>query len=240
MRAVIDLHTHTLSSGHAFSTFKENLEEGSKRGLLAFGTSDHAPKMPGSSHPIFFDNYKVIPGEINEVKIFTGIEANIYDYEGTIDVEMPTLRELDYVIASLHWPCIKSGTAEENTNALIGAMKNPYVKIIGHPDDDRYPLDYDRLVRAAKEYKVALELNNSSLRPRATRQNGRINAGRLLEKCMQYEAMIIMGSDSHICYDVGRFTEACELLDAVGFPEELVINTGVEKLPFVINRPGRA
>lgn len=240
MRTVIDLHTHTISSGHAFSTFKENLEEGARRGLLAFGTSDHASGMPGAAHPIFFDNYRVIPEEINGVKVFAGIEADIYDYKGTIDVETPTLKELDYVIASLHSPCIKSGTAEENTNALIGAMKNPYVKIIGHPDDSRYPLDYDRLVRAAREYKVALELNNSSLRPRSTRLNGRLNARRLLEKCMQYEAMIIMGSDSHICYDVGRFTEACALLDEVGFPEELVINTSVENLSFVISRAFRS
>ena len=41
-------------------------------------------------------------------------------------------------------------------------MDNPYVNIIGHPDDSRYPVDYEQLVRAAGEKHVLLELNNTS------------------------------------------------------------------------------
>ena len=54
--------------------------------------------------------------------------------------------KLDYAIASLHQPCIKSGTMiPQNTDAYLGAMKNPAIHIIGHPDDSRYPIDYDTL-----------------------------------------------------------------------------------------------
>lgn len=81
------------------------------------------------------------------------MEANIIDLEGKLDAEEAVLKKMDYVIASLHVPCVKAGTREENTNALIGAMKNPYVKIIGHPDDDRFPLDYEKLVKAAAKKK---------------------------------------------------------------------------------------
>ena len=42
-------------------------------------------------------------------------------------------------------------------------MKKPYIDIIGHPDDGRYPVDYLALVQAAKEYKILLEVNNNSL-----------------------------------------------------------------------------
>ncbi len=236
MRAIIDLHTHTLSSGHAYSTLKENIEQGAEAGLKVIGTSDHAPMMPSSARKIFFENYKVIPKEIRGIRILKGIEANILDYNGSIDVESPLLENVDYIIASLHSPCIKSGSIDENTNALIGAMKNPYIKIIGHPDDSRYILDYDRLVKAAQTYQTALELNNSSLHPGSTRINGRENARRMLKKCKEYQVKIIIGSDSHICYDVGNFEEAYKLIDEVEFPGELMINTGIDKLSYVLNR----
>lgn len=235
MKAIVDLHTHTLSSGHAFSTLKENIEQGAKVGLKVIGTSDHAPMMPSAPQNIFFENYKVIPEEVLGIRVLKGIEANIYDYNGSIDVESPLLEKMDYIIASLHSLCIKSGSIEENTNALIETMKNPYVKIIGHPDDDRYKVDYDRLVLAAVDHKVALELNNSSLFPKSTRINGRKNAKRLLEKCKEYHAYIIMGSDSHICYDIGNFEEAYKLIQEVNFPEELIINTDLHKLSYVLN-----
>ena len=49
MKIYFDIHTHTTASGHAFSTFKENLEEAAAKGLTAYGMSDHAPAMPGSA-----------------------------------------------------------------------------------------------------------------------------------------------------------------------------------------------
>ena len=48
-------------------------------------------------------------------------------------------------------------------------MKNPYVNIIGHPDDGRYDIDYEALVQGAKEYGKVLELNNHSMDPDCTR-----------------------------------------------------------------------
>ena len=78
-------------------------------------------------------------------------------------------------------PTIRPGTREENTHAYLGAMKNPYVDIIGHPDDGRYPVDFLALVQAAKEYHVLLELNNNSLDPRCSRENGEENVKTMLK-----------------------------------------------------------
>ena len=44
MKALIDLHTHTLVSGHAYSTIKENVEAANLAGLKYIGLSEHAPK----------------------------------------------------------------------------------------------------------------------------------------------------------------------------------------------------
>lgn len=57
------------------------------------------------------------------------------------------------------------------------------MKIIGHPDDDRFPLDYEKLVKAAAKEKVALEVNNSSFSPRTGRLNADKNLPVMLSFC---------------------------------------------------------
>ncbi|MBT9777033.1 PHP domain-containing protein [Clostridium sp. MCC353] len=235
MKPLFDLHTHTAASGHAFGTLKENIEEAAKKGLLAMGTSDHSKNMPGTCGPLFFGNYKVIRDEIFGVRIYTGMEVNIIDYDGRLDMSSGMLGKMDYVIASLHVPCIKSGTPRENTDALIGAMKNPYVKIIGHPDDDRYPLEYDRLTAAAREMDIVLEINNSSLRPNASRQNASRNLKIMLEYARKLGIRVIMGSDAHIWYDVGCLDYSEKLLQELDYPEELILNYNIDRLKYVLN-----
>ena len=116
MKALIDLHTHTLVSGHAYSTIKENVESARLAGLKYIGLSEHAPDMPASPHAYYFQNVHVIPKEINGVRVIQGIEANILDYDGNIDVTPDMVVHMNYMLVSLHPPCITAGTKEENTN----------------------------------------------------------------------------------------------------------------------------
>lgn len=236
MKALMDLHTHTISSGHAYSTLKENIEEARDKGLKVLGVSDHAISMPGTAHEYYFNNLKVIKDEIMGVRILKGIEANIMDYEGRIDVQEELALELDYVIASMHPPCITPGTIEENTNALIKVMDNPYVKIIGHPDDSRFPLDYEKVVLAAKEKNMVFEMNNTSISPKSFRRNARENQTTLLNLCRKHGVKIIMGSDAHIYYDVGELSSCYELLKEINFPEELVLNFNMDSLEYVLGK----
>ncbi len=235
MNIYMDMHTHTIESGHGYSTLKENIEAAQEQGLKYLGLSEHAPAMPGGPHPFFFSNYKCIPRQHGDLTLFCGVEANIMDYNGTLDLEEYLLKRMDYVIASMHVPCVPSGTIEENTRASIMAMKNPYVKILGHPDDSRYPLDYEVLVQAAKEEGVALEVNESSLNPKAARKGGKENITVLLNTCKKYNVPILLGTDSHICYTIGRFERALELIREVNFPEELILNTNPENIKKLIN-----
>lgn len=236
MNIYFDLHTHTVASGHAFSTLKENVEEAAEKGLKALGMSDHAPAMPGSAGPIYFGNFKAVRPNIMGVEVYTGVEANIMDFSGRLDLDASILQKMDYVIASLHIPCITPGTPAQNTDALIHAMEQPWVRIIGHPDDDRYPLEYERLIAAAAERKVALEVNNSSFSPRSGRQNAEKNTSRWLAVAKEYRLPIILGSDAHIYYDVGQLEKAEEMIRRAGYPPELVLNYSPEGLDYVLNK----
>ena len=230
MRDVVDLHTHTIASGHAYNTLYEMAQAASRQGLELVGSSDHAPKMPGSCNEFYFINFAVIPERLFGVRVLMGCELNILDYQGNVDLKPRYLEKIDYAIASIHWPCYECGTAAQNTDAYLGAMENPHVKIIGHPDDARFPVDYDTLAAAAREHHVLLEVNSSSLHPRSARQGARENYEKLLERCIHYQTPIIINSDAHIAEDVGNHQAAHELLEAVDFPESLVVNTSVEKL----------
>lgn len=236
MKILFDLHTHTIASGHAYSTLCENIAKAKEKGLLAYGFSDHAQNMPGSTSNLYFVNFASIPKIIDGIRVYCGVEANIIDYNGNIDCDARVQRKVDYIIASMHLPCVPpSQNIKEVTEGFVKAMQNPKIKIIGHPDDSRYLCDYDIIVKEAVRTKTILELNNSSLGERSTRENAFENMKIMLEKCEKYGAKVILGSDAHYCGEVGEMQSVINLLKEINFPQELVINTDLDGLKFVIN-----
>lgn len=226
----IDLHTHTLASGHAYNTMNEMVAAAQEKNITHLGITEHAPSMPGTCHEFYFQNLRVVPRKRDGLQLILGSEANIIDFEGNIDLSEFILGRLDVVIASMHIVCIKPGTMEENTAAYVGAMKNKRVNIIGHPDDERFPVDYETLVKTAKETHTLLEINNNSLRPTGPRKNSRENVIRLLQLCKQYDVPVIFGSDAHIADDIANFGMIIPLVKEMDFPEELVVNRSYEAL----------
>ena len=230
MKSLADLHTHTIASGHAYGTIMEMIHSAAQKELPVFGISDHAPAMRGTMDEVYFWCFRTIPREVEGVRVLFGAELNIMDYKGTVDMSEKALKHLDYTIASLHDLCLPFGTREENTAAILGVMENPYVKIIGHPDDGRYPLDLEAVVLGAKKHGKLLEINNSSLAPDSSRSGARENDLILLEHCKKYEVPILMGSDAHFMHNVGNHVSAKAVLSEAGFPNELVANYSLDLL----------
>ncbi len=226
---LMDLHTHTLACGHAYNTLYEMARSASEKGVPLFGSSDHAPAMPGSCHKYYFTNFRVIPRTLFGMPLLMGAELNITDFDGQVDLPQDILRKMDYAIASIHIQCIDRGTAADYTRAYVGAIENPLIHIIGHPDDSRLPADYDTLAAAAKEHHTLLEVNNSSLTPGSVRVGAADNYAKLLERCAHYGTSIIMGSDAHSEADAGNHLHAIKFLEELQFPEELVANTSLER-----------
>lgn len=229
MEDIMDLHSHTIVSGHAYNTLYEMARSASEKGVKLLGVAEHAPGIPGTCHPFYFINFKVVPRELYGVKLILGCELNIIDYNGNIDLERRFLKGLDYGIASIHDPCYDRGSISQNTSAYLGAMKNPHVHIIGHPDDNRFPVDYETLVCAAKENHVLLEVNSSSLHPKSSRKNARENYIAMLELCRRYGVSVVINSDAHCEADVGNHARALALLKELSFPENLVVNSSLDK-----------
>lgn len=230
MEYIMDCHSHTIVSGHAYCTIDEYAKEASKKGLELIAITDHAPAMPGSTHAFYFHNMGILPNKLYGVEILKGVEVNIIDKEGNLDLEDEVLGKLDIVIASLHPPCIEFGTKQENTKTILSVLKNKNVNILGHPDDSRYAFDIEKIVKAAKENKVLIEINNSSLKPTSFREGSKGNYIKLLKECKKQKTNIIINSDAHFYDAIGYFPYAQALIEEVDFPIDLIINTSVDKL----------
>lgn len=237
MEFLLDTHTHTMASGHAYSTIIENAKEASKKGLKLICMTDHGPKMPGGTHIFYFGNLKVIPNYINGVEILKGVEANILDENGTLDIPEETLQKLDVVIASLHDVVVPFRDINKNTEAIINAIKNPYVDIIGHPGNPLFEIDVDKVLKAAKDYNTCIEINNSSFV--SSRIGSYENCLYIAKQAARLGVNIVIGSDAHIAFDIGRFDKAREIIEKANISESLIMNTDVEKFKKYLKKKGK-
>ena len=220
-----DLHTHTCASGHGTADSITDLaREASKRKMSMLGISDHGPASQGSAGLSYFRGLALGERRRFGISLRYGAEANILTSDGRLDIPDDVLQTLDYCIISMHHPIYASGSAAENTRAYIRAMRHPGVRIIGHCDDSRFPVDYSELIRAALSFGILPELNNVSLLPDSYRKDCRNNAVQMLKVCGLLSCPVLLSSDSHGKEHIGEADEALRLLKEVEFPTELVRN----------------
>lgn len=227
MNFIADLHCHSIASGHAYSTIQELAASAQKKGLEIIAVTDHGISMEGSPHRYYFLNMSSFPSIIDGVRVLKGVEANIIDFEGNIDMPEKILERLDIVIASFHDICIEPGTQKQNTEALIKALENPFVDIIGHPDNPVFEFDIDEVAAAAKQYGKLLEMNNKSF---YVRKGAEKYTEKIAVTAKKYGTKLSCGSDAHSSFEVGDFDIIEKIFNECDIPEEIIINTSKEKV----------
>ena len=232
-----DLHVHTVASGHGYSTVLENARVALRKGLRILGVADHSPSMPGGPSPLYFEAKGHFPREIEGVRIYFGAEVDIVDFDGKLDLEDRILRKLDFVIVSFHPQVFRGGSREENTDALLRALENPFVDIVAHPGNPRFPLDYNKLVEEAVGQGKILEINNSSFS--VSRKGSKENCMVIAQEVEKRKGWVIVSSDAHFCEEVGEFGEALAMLREARFSEERILNASYENLVEFLENPQR-
>ncbi len=240
----IDLHTHTTASGHGTTdTIADLAKSACQKGMLLLGISDHGPATPGSCRESYFRGLPMAPKKRAGIALLYGAEANILNPDGQLDLRDDILAGLDFCIASIHpqtyrspayhrtsfWNNRQTTETPElakttNTNAYIHAMENPHVNILGHPDDQHYPINCECLVEAAVQNHVYLEVNEASLAPGGYRGETRSTMLKLLRLSLRYRHPILLSSDSHGARDVGSAPLAEALAAEAAYPRELILN----------------
>ena len=228
-KVLLDIHTHTIASGHGYSTIQEMAHAAAEKGLQVLGITEHGPSVPGTCPLVYFKNMFVVPRQMYGIRLLMGCEVNILDIQGNLDLNDDYLNRLDLAIAGIHGKCWKGGTREENTAGVIKVIQHPKIHIISHPGDGTAELDFEALVLAAKESHTLLEVNNHSLAPERKRTIARDNNIEILRLCKKHNTPVILGSDAHISFQIADYSRLIPLLEETAFPEELVINYSPEK-----------
>lgn len=228
---LIDLHTHSLSSGHGSNdTITDMAKTAANRGMQILGISEHGPATFGSVKPSYFRSLKLANRKRFGIQLLYGAEVNIITPSGSLDLEDSILSCLDYALISIHPPTLTPYKHSDLTSAYINAMEHPKVKFLGHIDDARFPVDFERLLTIAKEKEVYPEINNGSLMPDAYRKGGQENCRKILDICKRIELPVLLSSDSHGAKNVGNIEYVIPLLEESNFPEHLIINNQPEFL----------
>jgi len=245
-----DLHTHTIFSRHAYSTIEECVRAAAERGLELLGSTDHFSAMlypeQGLRNFQFYLNRSVWPRAWHGVRLLRGCEADIVDLDGNLfghdipvtksivgsPISPTTLKErvfsgCDYVVASVHNREFACGATPTQGTALYeGALDDPKVLFLGHVGRARVPFETRALVRAAKERRKLIEINEHSFHyglsdvERTCRE--------VAECCAEEGAGIVVNTDAHIAPDIGRFDRSLAMLEEIGFPQELIANRSTE------------
>lgn len=236
MKFLVDVHAHTIASAHAYSTLHDYLSVAKEKGIKLFAITDHGPDMADAPHFWHFVNMRVLPRIVDGIGVLRGIEANIKNEHGDIDFFGDYLQELDIVLAGFHEPVFPPSTKEVHTRALINTIESGHVDIISHPGNPVYPIDIKRVAVAAAKHNVALEINNSSF---LTSRKGSINnCTEIANAVKQAGGLLVMGSDSHVAFSLGSFDKAVEIIEAVGFPIDRLLNRSPKALLYFLSTRG--
>lgn len=231
-----DLHTHTIASTHAYSTITENCAYAAEIGLRAIAMTDHGMASPDSPHKWHFDNLSILPRTIKGVYVIRGVEANIVDDDSGIDIDVSTLESLEWVAASFHSQTFIPGNERKNTETYLKLCENQYIDMFAHPTTTKFPFDMEVCIKKFKEYGKLVELNESSI---ISGKSPISICAEMLRLCKKYELPVVVNTDSHYCELIGHTDTASELIDALGFPYELVFNADWDRVrEHIINKHG--
>ena len=156
------------------NTIREMVEGCRRRGHQYIVITDHSRSL-GIANGLSIERLlaqaeevRGINDEMGEaIQVLAGTEMDI-KADGSLDYPDEVLAKLDFVIASLHSGL--SQKREQVTARLLNAIRNPYVRMIGHPSARQFPnreevdADWDAVLAAAKEQDTILEINANPLR----------------------------------------------------------------------------
>lgn len=198
----IDLHTHTIASGHAFNTIYEMAKTTSERGVNVLGITEHGPETLGSAKEVYFECLDRVPKKLYGVKLLFGVELNILDGKGKVDLSEATLKKLDFA-SGFHFRMIRScegKSQEENTAAIIEAIKNPYVSILVHTYyRPKINIDIEKVAQAACDNNKLMEISTVHFE-----REGKLNEEnftrlmKMIKVVQKNNFKILLSSDAHV------------------------------------------
>lgn len=228
-----DLHIHTVASGHAHNTLLEYINQAKGLKMKAIGISEHGPSMDGAAiNEVYFRVLDRLPEIVYGVRILRGIEANIIDAKGSIDISEKIIGKLDYIMASLHrgTPYKEKGK-KMNTEATIKAIRSGKIDILTHPFFTKdFPMDVEKVFKEACLHNVMLEINLSYVKERKIQPDTFENLKKMISIVKKYKKKVIVGSDAHNIWELADDSGLEKIMNKIGLKENMIINNYPKEL----------
>jgi putative hydrolase len=151
-------------------------------------------------------------------RLFKGIEANIRP-DGTVDMTPDELRRFEFVVASPHSLLRR---VEDQTGRMVGAVSQPGVCILGHPQGRRYNVragiqaNWDLVFEAAARRQVAIEIDGEW-----DRQDVHYE---LAARAAHHGCIFALDSDAHANSELDFIEIAIAHAKLAGIPQQRIIN----------------
>jgi DNA polymerase (family 10) len=161
-----------------------------------------------------------VGARVEGLTVLAGIECDIRP-DGTLDLADDCLARLDLVVASVH--SAFGQDERQMTDRVLRALDNPWVDVLGHPTGrlllrrDPYALDLDRVIAAAAERGVALEINA---------QVDRLDLGDTQARLARDRgARLVISTDAHTHKALGLMRWGVTVARRAGLEADSVLNT---------------
>jgi len=241
MKVRTDLHTHTNKSGHALSTALENIEWAKRNGMELITITEHGPayEPDDKTSKDYFESlsYWISRSRnIDGVTVLSGVEANILNASGDLDMEKldpRVFQGLDIVIASCHSNIYSPRDDESFKGMYAAVISNPHVDILGHMCRNMSKKHIDEIIDLAKQKEKLIEFNELSLAHPSSELRDSLKL--LILKCMDHKANVVVNTDAHFAPLVGKANYITEFLSKIKYPEDLIINRDQETLLKFLN-----
>ena len=230
----IDLHVHTIASGYALSTVNEIALHAKEKGMKVIGITDHGPSLNSINADFIYFNVlpRLLPKKLYGIRLLSGVEANIVDENGALDLKDEILKKLDVVMAALHLGN-QYNNKNDHTKAVLNAMKNKYVKILTHPYFDiDFKIDIESIAKKACEKNILLEVNISEFSKDKFNEDKRYieNLKKMIRIVKENKKKVIVNSDAHSVWEIGDDLVLEKYKKEIGLTDDMIINNYPEEL----------
>jgi putative hydrolase len=245
MKLTGDFHTHTMYSD-GLASIEENINAAIDQGLKMIAITDHGPETlwglsPGEFKLMVKECERLKKKYASDIRVLLGIEANIINAEGDLDVTEDMVAHCDLLIAGYHFdivdadvvasasrikrhrknkmdydlhPSFYEEVRQTNTLGMINAMEQYNLDFIVHPGY-RYPIDLGKVALAAAITGTALEINESY---------GILSPENLKDVKDIPDLTFVINTDSHTPATIGKVPESLKAVKEAGISADQIIN----------------
>jgi len=234
-----DKHIHSIRSLCGPMTMGEIVATAASKGVRGICVTDHgmAMEVPRFQFHIFCKRY---PDMVDGVRVFKGIELNVLDEAGHLDVPTELLPVFDYIAVGLHpvEPLLPDRGAKANTDALLNVFhNNPWIDALAHPTQRSHPLEFQRLLPVMAAEGIAFEVNDCNLRYGKATVEATAEA---LASAVIHGVPVVANSDAHVFHELGEDDNIARVFDMASLDPIIAVNAREKTLTaFLTERRNR-